>query len=346
MTVEGKPYRAKPVVLKSSEARILPPASTQQVSVPPSGPAPTKSTQLDLESTNLAATPQIAEGKMEDEAVELSDTAAATPTNNSRPNGDDVDARMAKIEEILDHAAIHVIEKCALIAEWVRHAEANAVSVFGQPDHKPQGGRPEGGIARAARALPVPGKTTEARRKFVERAIDIDGIWPEVKVAVRTAGLDDIQSALLAIADEKSLEAQLVKVKQLADRKGQPRRKKKSAASEPAAAAETNAGPTGASDSGSSIKSEIDEPNPVSKSELVQGKPASYAALVEFAKFMLAHITQGEQIALMLTASEDVKQFNRLANRVRLVIGRELGPDNFDRNHEFNRDPAREPSGC
>jgi hypothetical protein len=204
---------------------IKSPLQYNLVALPPGGPAPTKSTQLDLQSPNLAATPQIAGGKLEDEVVELADSAADILANNSRPNGDDVDARMAKIEEILDNAAMHVLEKSALVAERMRHAEANAVSVFGQPDHKPQGGRPEGGIARAARALAVPGKTTEARRKFVERAIDIDGIWPEVKVAARTAGLDDIQSALLAIADEKSLEAQLAKAEEIAARKKAPRRK-------------------------------------------------------------------------------------------------------------------------
>jgi len=67
-------------------------------------------------------------------------------------------------------------------------------------------------------------------------------------------------------------------------------------------------------------KSEIDESKPVSKSELGQSKRASIAALVESAKFMLAHISQGEKIILTLTAVTDVKEFSRLANRVRLVL--------------------------
>ena len=146
------------------------------VTVPPSGPAPSKSTQLDLDRPNLAAT-QIALGKMEDRVAGSTDSAADTPANNSLQNGDEVGARMARIEEILGHAAMHLLEKCSLIAEWVRYAEAK-LSVFGRIVPKPKGGRPEGGVARAARELPVPGKSPDARRKFIERALKVDGIGP------------------------------------------------------------------------------------------------------------------------------------------------------------------------
>ena len=81
---------------------------------------------------------------------------ASVSTGNVELNGDESDARMAQIEEILGHAAMRLLEKCALVTEWVRHAEAKC-SVFGHFVQKPQGGRPEGGVARAARALPVPG---------------------------------------------------------------------------------------------------------------------------------------------------------------------------------------------
>ena len=145
-------------------------------------------------------------------------------TNDVRPNAHENDARMAKIEEILGHTAIPHLEKCELVAEWVRYAEAK-VPVSGQIVHKPQGGRPEGGIAWAARQLPIPGKTDAARYKFVQRAIDIDSVWPEAKSAVRSAKLDNIQSALLAIATERSPEAQLAKVEEIAARRSAPRRK-------------------------------------------------------------------------------------------------------------------------
>jgi hypothetical protein len=154
-----------------------------------------------------------------------------TPAGEALPHGTfngtesnyDEDERMSQIKEILGHAAMPVLDKCELVAEWVRYAEAK-LSVFGQIVPKPKGGRPEGGIARAARELPVRGKSPDARRKFIERAIKIHGIWPEAKSAVRTAGLDDAQTALLAIAQAHSLEAQLAKVEEIVDRKKAPRR--------------------------------------------------------------------------------------------------------------------------
>jgi hypothetical protein len=153
-----------------------------------------------------------------------SSTDAGVSPVDGQANGDESDARMAKIEEILGHAAMHLLEKCALVAEWVRYAEAK-LSVSGHFVQKPGGGRPEGGVARAARELPIPGKSIGARRKFIERALKISGIWPEAKVAARAAGLDDNQSALLAIASEHSQAAQLAKVQEIATRKAMPRRK-------------------------------------------------------------------------------------------------------------------------
>jgi hypothetical protein len=147
--------------------------------------------------------------------------------DNSVPNGDEVDVRMAKIEEILGYTTMPKLETYELVAEWVRHAEAK-VSVFGQPVHKPKGGRPEGGASRAARELPVPGKTFGARRKFIERAIKIDCMSPEAKHAVRAFRLDNVQSALLDIAEERSLDAQIAKVQEIAARKAMPRRRESS----------------------------------------------------------------------------------------------------------------------
>jgi hypothetical protein len=201
---------------------------------PPSGRVGGIAGKDDVE---VEADQRVAESLPSAAGAELS---AHSTFDRAQQNGDETDGRMAEIEVILDHAAMHLLEKCSLVAEWVHIADAS-ISVFGQFDQKPQGGRPEGGIARAARALPVPGKTTEARRKFIERAIKINCIWPEAKVAARTARLDDRQSALLTIADEKTLEAQLAKVTELANRKPRPRDKKKAAVSEPAATGETNA---------------------------------------------------------------------------------------------------------
>ena len=195
-------------------------------------------------------------------------------------------------------------------------------------------------MSRAARELPVPGTSFGARRKYIVRAVDIDAISDAAKAAARTAKLDNKKTALMTIASERSPEAQLAKVKQLADRKPHRRGKKKTAASEPAATAETNARTPGASDTGSSIKSEIDEFEAVSKPEPDQSKPASMMVLVEFAKFILARLTQGEQIALALTTVEDVKEFNRLANRVRLVLGKESEHSSSESESNRGRSPA------
>ena len=146
------------------------------------------------------------------------------PTGGGQPNGDQVDVRMAKIEEILHHAGMHLLEKCGLAAEWLHHAEAKLSVVLGQHGEK-SAGRPEGALTRAARELCVPGSTPTARRKFMERALKIDSIRPEAQSAARTAGLDNIQSALLSIAAGRSVEAQLAKVQEIAARKAMPRRK-------------------------------------------------------------------------------------------------------------------------
>jgi hypothetical protein len=138
-----------------------------------------------------------------------------------RSSGDDIEGRMAQIEKILRYAATPLLQKCALVGEWVRHAEAR---VSGQLVHKPHGGRPEGGAARAARELPVPGKTVEGRRKFIERALEIDGMWPEAKSVALDAGLDS-KCALFIVARERTPEAQIAKAKEIAARKGAPRQR-------------------------------------------------------------------------------------------------------------------------
>ena len=64
-------------------------------------------------------------------------------------------------------------------------------------------GRPEGAITKAARTLPIPGKSQEAREKVARRSLQIDRITEEAKGALKEAGLDDIQSALLEVRRDK-----------------------------------------------------------------------------------------------------------------------------------------------
>ena len=70
----------------------------------------------------------------------------------------------------------------------------------------------------------MPGKTPEAKRKYVERAVNINTIEPSAKAAARAGGLADTRSALLAIAAKRSETGQLSVVKALVERKALPRK--------------------------------------------------------------------------------------------------------------------------
>jgi hypothetical protein len=159
----------------------------------------------------------------------------------------------------------------------------------------------------------VPGKTIEARRMFIRRALKINGIWPEAKAAARAAGVHNKETTLLAIASERSPEAQIEKVKGITADKAAPRRKSRA---QGVSSSEAQSSTTGATNPHTSEE----QSEPPSEPELDQSKPACTKALVEFANFMLEHISQDENIVLTLAAVEDVREFNRLANRVRLVL--------------------------
>ena len=120
-----------------------------------------------------------------------------------------------RIEENLLRRDLNVLNTAEATAKWVRLAEAD----FGHLVQKPSGGRPEGGVARAARQLPIAGKSEEARRKTVERAIRIDKISAEAKTAAINAGFADNQHALLDIAKQPTPEAQVEKVREKVVRK-------------------------------------------------------------------------------------------------------------------------------
>src|SRR5262249_41633707 len=135
-------------------------------------------------------------------------------------DGDEVEARLWEIAENLHRKELTALQRAELVSDWVAVANKRC----GQVVQKPIGGRPEGGIAQAARTLPVPGRTEGGRRKNIERSIKIDQISPEAKQAAESAGLADNQSALLEIAAEPTAEAQAAKVAELAGRKRSPRK--------------------------------------------------------------------------------------------------------------------------
>src|SRR5690242_19875494 len=84
----------------------------------------------------------------------------ASVSTDVKPNGDDAGARMAEIEVILDHSAMRLLDKCALVAEWVGHAEAKA-SVFGQLVHKPQAAARRAGLRGLLANLPYQARASE-----------------------------------------------------------------------------------------------------------------------------------------------------------------------------------------
>jgi ParB family transcriptional regulator, chromosome partitioning protein len=140
--------------------------------------------------------------------------------------GDGRRARLVAIEENLFRKDLTALKRAEQLAEWVEIAMELEDS--GQKVLKPKGGRPEGGIAKVARELPISGKTKEARRKTAERAIKINELSPEAKKAAEELNLDDRTAALLVIAKEKSPAAQVKKARELANRKSDTGAKRRS----------------------------------------------------------------------------------------------------------------------
>jgi ParB-like chromosome segregation protein Spo0J len=127
----------------------------------------------------------------------------------------DAQARQWEIAENLYRAHLTALEEAKHMAEWVRLV-ANSESVSRQDVAKPKGGRPEGAITKAARMLPIKGKTEKARRKTIERGLKIASLSPEGEAAAKKAGLDNNRAALREIANEDTAEAQTQKVEAIA----------------------------------------------------------------------------------------------------------------------------------
>jgi hypothetical protein len=121
------------------------------------------------------------------------------------------EARVNQIAQLVnayfefDHFQIAV-----LVREYVELVD----NICGQNVHKSIG-RPEGGIARAARELRVPGRTADARRKWIERALTLCKLSDAAKAAADRAGLKGRKTALLEVAREATEELQLAKIERL-----------------------------------------------------------------------------------------------------------------------------------
>jgi ParB family chromosome partitioning protein len=137
----------------------------------------------------------------------------------------EAEARLWEAMENLYRAELTALEEAEHHAECIRLiAEREPVSR--QNVAKPKGGRPEGAIAKAARELPMKGKTQEARRKAIERGLKIAAISSEAKAAVTKAMLDDNRSALHEIAKVETSEDQLKKVQEIVGREAKKQAKR------------------------------------------------------------------------------------------------------------------------
>jgi ParB family chromosome partitioning protein len=135
--------------------------------------------------------------------------------------GDETDARLWELAENLFRADLTVLERAEYLKEWVRLI--NEKKSKGGQVAQPGGRQPKDkGVSDAARQLNI-------TREEVRRAEKIANISDEAKDEARRAGLDNNQSALIAIADEAP-NNQVAKADKLGTHKRKRRRKRIAAA--------------------------------------------------------------------------------------------------------------------
>ncbi len=125
----------------------------------------------------------------------------------------EIETRLAQIEEIFSNHQKPLLDFADLAHEYVDRAE----TISPQNVAKTRG-RPEGGIMRAVRQLPLPGKTDAARKKRLERLLQIASLGAQVRAAAQKAGVAHFQSHLLEIAAGETEQDQLQKVAELVAR--------------------------------------------------------------------------------------------------------------------------------
>jgi ParB family transcriptional regulator, chromosome partitioning protein len=142
-----------------------------------------------------------------------------------------IHARMWQIVENLYRVELTALERAELTEELRQLVRQQQVGQVAPPGgHQPE----DRGINKTAKIL---GLTKEE----IRRSRMIAGICPKAKNEVRKLGLDDNQRALLAIAKETTLEAQLRAVKEIVERKRAARDRRASAAVDKKTTAEINA---------------------------------------------------------------------------------------------------------
>ncbi len=132
-------------------------------------------------------------------------------------------ARLWEISENLHRSELDRQQRADHEAEWVsladdRQTEHGVQSVLSD-GRKAGSQHQERGISLAARSLPIPGKTDNAKRMHLSRSIAISTkTSAEAKQAIRTAGLSNSTRALIEVAQTPK-EQQLAKVQEIVDRK-------------------------------------------------------------------------------------------------------------------------------
>lgn len=124
---------------------------------------------------------------------------------------DEREARLWEISENLHRSDLTVQERADHIAEWIKLTGEK----LSQDETVSKGGRGnQGGIRAAARDLGI--SHSEA-----DRAVKISGISPEARAVADGVGLNS-QKVRLEIAKEADPEAQVRKVREIADRPSKP----------------------------------------------------------------------------------------------------------------------------
>jgi ParB-like chromosome segregation protein Spo0J len=123
-------------------------------------------------------------------------------------------ARLWQISENLHRAELAVLDEAEQTAEWLKLVEKLAPSQDDDPKKRGPG-RPEGLKKKAAKELPLPGKTDAAKQKTLDRRLKIANIDAAARQAARDAGFADSQTKMSQIAREPTARAQLAKVEAL-----------------------------------------------------------------------------------------------------------------------------------
>jgi ParB/Sulfiredoxin domain len=107
------------------------------------------------------------------------------------------------------------LDEAEMRCEWLQHAAAQ-IAISRQHVQKFRG-RPKAAITYAVEHFPYFGRSLDARKKEAQRAQKINSLPADVKAAAREAKLDSSQSALLDVAGVGGTNAQLRRIKELAE---------------------------------------------------------------------------------------------------------------------------------